>query len=200
MWCVQTWATEVNVLVLVIRVASQTPGVIGQSKQVLQPCRVCYGPVQTLDPLLALLECCKVASVKNKNNVKSKNIVRLSIASCIINGLLWAEKNETIKSFSMELPWCLRCMWRSPYLTTLESLQMMCSWNMSLLSTLSISLRGTCRGRQRARMIKQMLRHQGRRHSTSEKRSPPSGLVQTESGLSKRTASTSLDFWFQCVE
>lgn len=30
------------------------------------------------------------------------------------------------------------------YLTTLESLQMMCSWNISLLSTFSISLRGTC--------------------------------------------------------
>lgn len=41
------------------------------------------------------------------------------------------------------LLWCVR-----PYLTTLESLQMMCSWNMSLLSTLSTSLRGTCRGRQ----------------------------------------------------
>ena len=36
----------------------------------------------------------------------------------------------------------------SLYLTIFESLQMICNWNISLHSTLSISLRGTCRGRQ----------------------------------------------------
>lgn len=64
--CVRvTWTTEMNVLVLIISTASQTPGMIGKGEQVLQPGRVSYGPVQTLDPLLALLECCKVASVEH---------------------------------------------------------------------------------------------------------------------------------------
>ena len=76
------------------------------------------------------------------------------------------------------------CEWLScsPYLTTLESLQMMCSWNISLLSTLSISLRGTCRGRQkRVRWSAPWPAHTA--DSTSAKRLPPSGLVQTESRL-----------------
>ncbi len=64
--CVRTWATEMNVLVFIISAASQTPGMIGQGEQVLQPRRVSYGPVQTLDPLLALLERCKVASVEKQ--------------------------------------------------------------------------------------------------------------------------------------
>lgn len=61
----RTWATEMNVLVLVVSTASKTPRVIGQSKKVLESGRVSYGPVQTLHPLLALLERCKVASVEN---------------------------------------------------------------------------------------------------------------------------------------
>ena len=63
--CVWTWATEMNVLVLVIGAASETPRVIGQGEQVLQSGRVSDGPGQTFDPLLALLERCKVASVEN---------------------------------------------------------------------------------------------------------------------------------------
>lgn len=63
MW---TWATKMNVLVLIVSAASQTPSMVGQGEQVLQPGRVSYGPVQTLHPLLALLECCKVASVENQ--------------------------------------------------------------------------------------------------------------------------------------
>lgn len=51
-----TWATEVDVLVLIISTPSQTPGVVGQSKQVFQPGRWSDGPVQPLHPLLALLE------------------------------------------------------------------------------------------------------------------------------------------------
>lgn len=54
-----------NVLVLVVSVASQTPRVVGQGKQVLQSGWVSYGPVQTFHPLLALLEGCEVASVGN---------------------------------------------------------------------------------------------------------------------------------------
>lgn len=57
-----TWATEVDVLVLVVGAAPQAPGVVGQGEQVLQAGRVGDGPVQTLHPLLALLERGKVAS------------------------------------------------------------------------------------------------------------------------------------------
>lgn len=63
--CARTWATEMNMLVFIISAASQTPGMIGQGEQVLQSGRVSDGPVQTLNPLLALLERCKVASVEN---------------------------------------------------------------------------------------------------------------------------------------
>lgn len=58
----------------------------------------------------------------------------------------------------------------------------MWSWNISLLSTLSISRRGTCRGRQkRVRWSASWPAHTA--DSTSAKRLPPSGLVQTESRL-----------------
>lgn len=60
---VWTWATEMDVLVLIIGAASQTPGVVGQGEQILQSRWVSDGSVQTLHPLLALLERCKVASV-----------------------------------------------------------------------------------------------------------------------------------------
>ncbi len=65
-----------DVLVFIISAASQTPGMISQGEQVLQPRRVSYGPVQTLDPLLALLECCKVASVEMRqiNEILKQNI------------------------------------------------------------------------------------------------------------------------------
>lgn len=61
-----TWTTEMNMLIFIISTPSQTPGVIGQGKQVFQPGRWSYGPVQSLDPLLTLLERCKTASVKWK--------------------------------------------------------------------------------------------------------------------------------------
>lgn len=61
-----TWATEMNVLVFIISAASQTPSMIGQGEQVFKSGRVSYGPVQAFDPLLALLERCKVASVEDK--------------------------------------------------------------------------------------------------------------------------------------
>lgn len=61
-----TWTTEMNMLILIISASSQTPGVIGQGKQVLQPGGWSYGPVQSLDPLLTLLKRCKTASVKRK--------------------------------------------------------------------------------------------------------------------------------------
>lgn len=77
-----TWATEMNMLVFVISAASQTPGVIGQGEQVLQPGRVCYGPVQTLDPLLALLERCKVASVEIRK-IRDPTAKYLVTTSCI---------------------------------------------------------------------------------------------------------------------
>lgn len=60
-----TWTTEMNVLVLIVSAAPQTPGMIGQSEQVLQPGGVSYGPVQTLDPFLTLLERCKMASLEH---------------------------------------------------------------------------------------------------------------------------------------
>lgn len=62
---VQTWATEVNMLVFIVCAGSETPRVIGQGEQVLQPGRVSDGPVQALHPLLALLKGCKVASGEN---------------------------------------------------------------------------------------------------------------------------------------
>lgn len=62
-----------DMLVFIVSAASQTPGMIGQGEQVLQPRRVSYGPVQTLDPLLALLERCKVASVEIKRLVRPNN-------------------------------------------------------------------------------------------------------------------------------
>lgn len=43
------------------------------------------------------------------------------------------------------------------YLTTLESLQMICSWNISLLSTPSISLRGTCDKTQPKSMLMKLV-------------------------------------------
>lgn len=62
-----------DVLVLIIGAASQTPRMVGQGEQVLQSRRVSYGSVQTLHPLLALLERCKVASVL-KPRVKIRKI------------------------------------------------------------------------------------------------------------------------------
>lgn len=64
-----------NVLVLVISIASQTPRVVGQGEQVLQPGWVSYGPVQTFHPLLALLEGCEVASVEKIRTVSETALV-----------------------------------------------------------------------------------------------------------------------------
>lgn len=73
--CMWTWTTEMNVLVFIIGAASQTPRVIGQGEQVLESGRMSHGQVQTLHPLLALLERCKVASVEGRNDwgVKIRN-------------------------------------------------------------------------------------------------------------------------------
>lgn len=57
-----TWAAQVHMLVFIVGAAPQAPGVVGQGKKVLLPRRVGYGPVQTLQPLLALLERGEVAS------------------------------------------------------------------------------------------------------------------------------------------
>lgn len=65
-----TWTAEMNMLILVIGTSSQTPGVICQGKQVLQPWWVSYGAVQPLDPLLALLKRCKVASTTREEHIK----------------------------------------------------------------------------------------------------------------------------------
>lgn len=54
------------------------------------------------------------------------------------------------------------CVCVYAYLTTLESLQMMCSWNISLLSTLSISLRGTYNTSEPRSML--MKRVHGKHH------------------------------------
>lgn len=112
-----------------------------------------------------------------------KYFLELSVALCNIKWLFKTRPNWTFShlnesqstalyllwindgfNLSKGLIWCVRVTC-SPYLTTLESLQMMCSWNISLLSTLSISLRGTCRGRRRACV---MAHYQSRQHICKE--------------------------------
>lgn len=96
-----TWATEMNVLVFIISAASQTPGMIGQGEQVLQPGWVSYGPVQALDPLLALLERCKVASVEN-TTWRAERLVRSNHKICHYNtrDLEKNRKNSFLQMFS----------------------------------------------------------------------------------------------------
>lgn len=81
-------------LVLVISAASQTPSMIGQSEQVLQPGWVSYGPGQTFDPLLALLERCKVASVeKAMSRLEILLIFKIKI-SCSYTGVREKKKKN----------------------------------------------------------------------------------------------------------
>lgn len=67
-----TWATQVQVLVLVVGAAPQAPGVVGQGEQVLQPRRSAYGTVEAPQPLLALLEGGEVAPEGRAGNRRKK--------------------------------------------------------------------------------------------------------------------------------
>lgn len=88
-----TWTAEMNMLILVISTSSQTPGMICQGKQVLQPRRVSYGPVQPLDPLLALLKRCKVASRTREEHIKQ---LATSEMSCYNFMDYWVEREQII--------------------------------------------------------------------------------------------------------
>lgn len=114
-----TWSAQVQVLVFIVCVASQTPGVIRQREQILQTGGMCYSPVQSLQPLLTLLKCREMTPDTRGNK---------------------HYQTRTHAVYSKHMHACVFVH----YLTTFKSLQMMWSWNISLLSTLSISLRGTC--------------------------------------------------------
>lgn len=92
---------------------------------------------------------------------------------CHYSSSYWLATVSLIQTWSRPLHQVCTPEWHGcPYLTTLESLQMMCSWNMSLLSTLSISLRGTCRGRHGASV--RHLMTQAQSSQPIYKRGPPS--------------------------